>query len=275
VTSFKDNAESKLLEKTATTKSPNKEEEEAVDSSGEKSTKNGWAIPADESQQPQLQQQSPGKQMSPGKRTPLPLSPVKLISPMKRIRANAADFIYRSSPTKPVSSRAQRTIAFWFAFGASVLMLSKILKFSSSSTPVLDRRIRMDANRLKWRKLIFRHLLVERVREAHRKFLTEHKCFVPLIICSFEHIFHKYANFTIQWSSTIPRVCTRNSGRRWTSWWPTLGRRGPFLDAPSSSNKPIPPVVQICRPPTFALSFRFFSIKFRVQKSLDIPPKRV
>ena len=60
----------------------------------------------------------------------------------------------------------------------------KNISLSLSSTPVLDRRIRMDANRLKWRKLIFRHLLVERVREAHRKFLAEHKCCL-----SFEHLF--------------------------------------------------------------------------------------
>ena len=33
----------------------------------------------------------------------------------------------------------------------------------------------MDANRLKWRKLIFRHLLVNRVREVHNTFLRDNK----------------------------------------------------------------------------------------------------
>jgi len=45
------------------------------------------------------------------------------------------------------------------------------------SSPIPDTRVKMDANRLKWRKLIFRHSLVGKVREAHSKFLEEKKCF--------------------------------------------------------------------------------------------------
>ncbi|KAL7073478.1 hypothetical protein ACQ4LE_007392 [Meloidogyne hapla] len=83
---------------------------------------------------------------SPNKRPPS-LTPVKLISPLKSPSRKDCNIF---SPKKP-----RNAVIF--------------------STPIPDTRIKMDANRLKWRKLIFRHALVSKVREAHANFLEENK----------------------------------------------------------------------------------------------------
>uniref|UniRef100_A0A914LBF6 CDT1 Geminin-binding domain-containing protein n=1 Tax=Meloidogyne incognita TaxID=6306 RepID=A0A914LBF6_MELIC len=83
---------------------------------------------------------------SPNKRPPS-LTPVKLISPLKSPARKDCNIF---SPKKP-----RNAVIF--------------------SSPIPDTRVKMDANRLKWRKLIFRHSLVGKVREAHSKFLEEKK----------------------------------------------------------------------------------------------------
>jgi hypothetical protein len=109
-------------------------------------------------------EKSPNKWAMPNSLTSSPnkrpsLTPVKLISPLKSPARKDYNIF---SPKKP------KNAVFYRFFNNFIIYFIK-------STPIPDTRVKMDANRLKWRKLIFRHALVIKVREAHVNFLNENK----------------------------------------------------------------------------------------------------
>ncbi|KAL3082916.1 hypothetical protein niasHS_010718 [Heterodera schachtii] len=116
---------------------------------------------------------------SPSKVPSSPIGVGKLISPTKARRDR--DFILRS-PTK-----------------------KQIISTPICST-LCDKRMKMDAKRMLWRKMIFRHLLVTRVREAHQKFLDEKKLCPPTNEQMLHSDFQKTMNKIVpEISGTLPQ----------------------------------------------------------------------